>query len=118
MSRQETAIVGSIDRRRERASAREERTARQKALQARADALIACQIGELPANDHADFSECLAMSVRRHLNTHHGEPSAAAILSREAARASENLLNRRVASAAAEHAFARLTSAANDRGSK
>lgn len=116
MSRQETAIVGAIDRRRERASARDERTARQRALQARADAVIACQIGELPANDHADFSEFLAASVRRHLVIHHGEPSAASILSREAAKASEHLLTRRVAQATAEQAFAHLTRAANDRG--
>lgn len=115
MSRQESVIISRIDRRRERADAREERTARQRALQSRADAIVACQIAELPANDHADFSECLAASVREHLIRHHGEPSAASILSREAYEAGRNILPRKIAAAEAERLFAK---AANDGSSE
>lgn len=113
MSRNERIIVDRMDRRRERTETRDERTARRAALQARADAVVSCQIGELPANDHADFSECLAASLRRHLVQHHGEPSAASILSREAYEAGKNILPRKVPRAEAERLFAQ---AANDRG--
>ncbi|SFS42562.1 hypothetical protein [Brevundimonas viscosa] len=113
MSRQESLIIGRIDRRRERADAREERTARQKALQARADSLILSEIGTLPANDHADFSECLAASIRANLVRLHGEPSAASILSREAYEAGKNILPRKVMLAEAARLFAKP---ANDGG--
>lgn len=105
MSRNETLIIGRIDRRRERTSVKEERTARQKALQARADSLILSEIGTLPANDHADFSECLAASVRANLVRLHGEPSAASILSREAYEAGKNILPAKIAAAGAERLF-------------
>lgn len=113
MSRNESLIIGRIDRRRERTSVKEERTARQKALQARADSLILSEIGTLPANDHADFSECLAAAIRANLVRLHGEPSAASILSREAYEAGKNILPRKVALAEAERLF---RAAANDGG--
>lgn len=114
MSRAEDRIIGSIDRRRERAVTREDRTSRRAALQARADAVVACEIGQLPANDHADFSEAMAASLRLHLIKHHGEPCAATILSREAGIAGRDILPRKIAAAAAEQAFSKLTKAAND----
>lgn len=113
MNGKEGWLAERIDRRRERADAREERTARQRALQARADSLILSEIGNLPANDHADFSECLAASVRANLVRLHGEPSAASILSREAYEAGKNILPRKVALADAERLF---RTAANDGG--
>lgn len=113
MSRREDFLAEKIDRRRERADAREERTARQKALQARADSLILSEIGCLPANDHADFSECLAASIRANLVRLHGEPSAASILSREAYEAGKNILPRKIALADAARYFAKP---ANDGG--
>lgn len=113
MSRNERIIVDRMDRRRERTETRDERTARRAALQARADSFIACQIGELPECDRADFTECMTASLRRHLVAHHGEPSAASILSREAYEAGRNILPRKIARAEAERLF---TQAANDGG--
>lgn len=115
MNRHEDFAVGAIDRRRERAESRDQRTARRSALQARAGALLACEIANLPANDHLDFSEALAASVRVQLVRLHGEPSAASILSREAYEAGKNILPRKVALARAEQL---LTRAANDEGQR
>lgn len=111
MSRNESIIIGRIDRRRERAEAKDERTARAKALQARADAVVACETGNLPANDHPAFAECLAASIRVQLVKHHGAASAASILSREAYEAARDILPRKIAAAEAERLFMK---AAND----
>jgi hypothetical protein len=111
-NRNERIMVDKIDRRRERASEREHRTARQKVLEARADALIACEVQELPEDDRADFTRFLSAAVRRHLVTLYDAPGAAAILARDAYEAGRDILPRKVAVARAEQLF---TKAANDR---
>lgn len=115
MTARERHIVGAIDRRRERAEAKEERTSRQRALEARADSIVACEIGEIPANDHPAYSECLAASIRRRLVKIHGPVSAASILSREAYEAGRDILPRKIAQAEAERLFVK---AANDGGAE
>ena len=114
MSGREKYLVERIDRRREHEQAREDRTARHKALAARASSLIAAEIGELPAEDQADFAECLGAAVRVHLVALHGAAPASSMLGKQAYEAARDILPRKIASAAAEHAFARLTKAAND----
>lgn len=113
MTARENHIVGAIDRRRERAEAKESRTARQRALEARADSFIACEIGEVPANDHPAYSECLSASIRRQLVKVHGPVTAASILSREAYEAGRDIMPRKIAQVEAERLFAK---AANDGG--
>lgn len=113
MTRREDFLVGKIDRTRERQESKDARAARQAALQERASALLLCEIANLPANDHADFSECLAVATRLQLVRLHGEQTAAVILSREAGVAGRNLLPRKIAAAEAERLFAKV---ANDRG--
>lgn len=115
MSARENFVVERIDRRREREQTRDQRTARQKTLAARADSFIACEIGELPVEDQADYAQALAASVRVHLVALHGAPCAASILGQQSYEAARDILPRKVAAAAAEQAFAKLT-AANDRG--
>lgn len=110
--RNERVLVDRIDRRRERADARDERTARQKVLEARAGALIACEVMEMPESDRADFARFLTAAVRVQLITLFDAPGAAAILSREAYEAGRDILPRKVALARAEQHF---TQAANDR---
>ena len=111
--RNERIIIDRIDRRRERADAREERTARQRVLEARADALIACEVTELPECDRADFMRFLAASVRVQLVTLYDAPGAAAILSQQSYEAGRDILPRKIALARAEQLF---TKAANDGG--
>lgn len=113
MSRVENRINDSIDRRRERQSSRDERTARQKVLEARADAMIACEVMELPECDRADFARFLTAAVRVQLVTLYDAPGAAAILSQQSYEAAKDILPRKVALARAEQLF---TQAANDRG--
>lgn len=113
-NRNERVLVDKIDRRRERDSERETRTARQKVLEARADALIACEIQEMPEDDRADFARFLSAAVRRQLVVLVDAPGAAAILARDAYEAGRDILPRKVAVARAEQLF---TKAANDRGS-
>lgn len=108
----EDFIIGRLDRRRERAEKSAERTARTRALEARAASLLLAEIAELPAHEQADFAEHLAAAVRAQLVIHHGEASAASILSREAYEAGKNILPRKVALAEAERLFAK--GAAND----
>lgn len=110
----QTWMVERIDRRREHEQAREDRTARQKALAARAASLIAAEIGELPAEDQGDFAERLAAAVRVHLVALHGAAPASSMLGKQAYEAARDILPRKIASAAAEQAFARLTKPAND----
>ncbi|KQW79733.1 hypothetical protein [Brevundimonas sp. Root1279] len=114
MSRNERVIVEKIDRRREREQSRVDRTARQKALDARAASLVACEIIDLPEEDRADFAQSLAGAVRVQLMALHGNPTASSILSREAYEAGRDILPRKVAAAEAERLFARLPKAAND----
>lgn len=116
MSARERMLVESIDRRRERASVKEERTARQKALQVRADTSLASDLETLPETDHEDYVEALAVSVRVQLVRLVGEPSAASILSQQAYEAGKNILHRKVARAEAERVFRKLPVAANDGG--
>lgn len=111
MNRRENLMVEHLDRGRERSSAKQERTARQRELQAQADALVALGMGKVANDDHGDFTECLAGAVRAALVRAHGEPSAASILSKQAYEAGRNILPRKVALARAEQVFAR---AAND----
>lgn len=111
MSRREAYIVDRIDRRREHEQSRLDRTARQKALHTRADALIRCEIGELPEDDRADFSEALAEAVRVQLVAFHGAPSAASILSKQSYEAGREILSGRVAKARADQLFGKV---AND----
>ena len=110
MSARENFMAERIDRRREHDTARDQRTARQKTLEARADAFIGCELGEMPEGDRADYARFLAASVRRNLVTLIDAPSAAAIMSREAYEASKDILPRKIAQARAEQLFA-----ANDR---
>lgn len=109
--RNERVIVDRIDRRREHEQARVDRTARQKALDLRADSLIRCELGELPEDDRADFAESLAEAVRVQLVAFHGAPSAASILSRQSYEAARDILPRKVAQARAEQLFSKV---AND----
>lgn len=105
MNRREDFAIETIDRSRERASSRDARSARSKALDARAASLIACDLAELPADDRADYAERLAIASRIHLVIHQGEASAAAILSREAYEAGRNLMPRTDAKAEAGRVF-------------
>jgi 5'-deoxynucleotidase YfbR-like HD superfamily hydrolase len=111
MTNREDFLADRIDRRRETADARDQRTARQKTLEARADAFIACEIAELPETDRADYARFLAGSLRVQLVKLIDQPSAATILSREAYEASKGILPAKIARARAEQLFA-----ANDRG--
>lgn len=113
MSRREAYIVDRIDRRREHEQARVDRTARQKALDLRADSLIRCEIGELSEEDRADFAESLAEAVRVQLVAFHGAPTAASILSKQSYEAGRDILPGKVAMARAEQVFRKP---ANDGG--
>ncbi|MFC7378249.1 hypothetical protein [Brevundimonas sp. GCM10030266] len=106
-------MVERLDRGRERASVKEDRTARQRELQAQADALIALGMGKVANDDHAYFTECLAGSMRAVLVLVHGEPSAASLLSKQAYEAGRNILPQKLARARAEQVFAQV---ANDKG--
>lgn len=114
-NRNERIVIDRIDRRRERQSDREQRSARQKVLEARADALVACEVQEMPEEDRADFARFLSAAVRRQLVTLYDAPGAAAILARDAYEAGRDILPRKVAVARAEQLF---TKAANDGGAE
>ena len=109
----ENFVIDRIDRRRECSDNRDQRTARQKSLEARAAALISCAVAELPADDRADFCRSLATAVRIKLVAHTDAPGAAACMSREAYEAARDILPRKIALARAEQLFA-----ANDRGAE
>ncbi|WP_420478255.1 hypothetical protein [Brevundimonas sp. FT23028] len=113
MNSAENIAIERLDRKREVPAAKAARTARQRELQAQADALVALGMGKIANDDHGDFTECLARAVRAALVRAHGEPSAASILSKQAYEAGRNILPRKLALARAEQVFAR---AANDGG--
>ena len=106
MSAREDFLAERIDRRRENGAAREQRTARQKTLEARADAFVACELGELPAADRADYARFLAGSLRAQLVHLIDRPSAAAIMAREAYEAGKGIMPSRIAQARAEELLA------------
>lgn len=116
MNRRADFLAERIDRRREHEQARTERTARQKTLEARASAFIACEVAELPEDDRPDFVQSLAAAIRVQLVALHGAAPASSILGQQAYEAARGILPRVIAKASADQAFARLTSAANDRG--
>lgn len=105
MNRREDFAIETIDRSRERASSRDARSARSKALDARAASLIGTDLAAIPDHERADYAERLAIASRIHLVIHQGEASAAAILSREAYEAGRNLMPRTDAREAADRAF-------------
>ena len=110
MNARQNFLAERIDRRREHDTARDQRTARQKTLEARADAFIACEVAEMPECDREDYTRFLAASVRRKLVALVDAPGAAAVLSREAYEAARGILPAKIARARAEQLFA-----ANDR---
>lgn len=87
MNRRETFVVGNIDRRREHAGAKQARSARTKALEARARHVLARAVEELPDDERPVFVENLARAMRSLLLIYHGEVTAASILAREAGAA-------------------------------
>lgn len=112
-NRNETFVIGKIDRRRERAEVTAERNARWKALEAYASSLITCEVGNRPEEDRAAFVTALAAAVRAQLVLHHGQVGAASILSREAHEAGRDILPRTMAVREAAALFQRP---ANDDG--
>ncbi|MEH6697219.1 MAG: hypothetical protein V7672_00825 [Brevundimonas sp.] len=113
MNRRETAVIGKIDRGKERAEVTEQRNARWKALEARASSLVTAEIGELPEDDRPAFATALASAIRAQLVMLHGPVPACSILSREASQAGRDILPRKIAAAEAERLFAK---ASNDGG--
>jgi hypothetical protein len=105
MNRREDFAIETIDRSKERASSRDARSARSKALDARAASLIGTHLAAIPDHERADYAEKLVIASRIHLVIHQGEASAAAILSREAYEAGRNLMPRTDARDKAGQAF-------------
>lgn len=113
MSRAENFIIGQMDRRRERESAKAERTARDKALEDKARDLIAEAFHNLTPAEQADFLKDLIAAGREKLVALVDAPGTAAFLSQQAYEAGRDILPRRIARATAEQLFSK---AANEDG--
>lgn len=104
MTAQESRIIGSMDRRRETAEAKEARTMRDRAIEAYAKVQARSFIG-LNDAERASFAKHLVRFAREDLMVLIDAPGAAAFLSAEAGQASKGILPQAISRARAEQLF-------------
>lgn len=110
----QTWIAERIDRRREHDQAKTDRTARQRGLDARALAIVTRELAETPEVDRIDYAEALHVALRVQHVALQGPTPAASFLGKQSYEAARGILPGKVAHAAAEQAFAKLTRPSND----
>lgn len=114
MSRAEAFAADRLDRSREREEAKQERTARSRHLEERARAYVLCEIGEMPAEDRAEYACAMTRALAAQLVLLKDAPFAVAFLGKEAGLIGRGIMPRQTAHEAAERVF--QPKAANDGG--